>query len=383
MKIPEPFEHKGRWCVQLSAKLSPTGKRQQLYFASEADAKKDIKARFGEALEHGKSGISAEERQLIAFARQQLGGDLRLLPEIIAHWKATGSGSVTPTTVKDAVTAFQGWRIPKVSARTASDIRWRLDSFAEAFKGRRLHQINAGELEDWIHSHGNDWSVRSFYKRLRPLFDHALRRRWIAENPMTRIKAPEIPGESKQVFTGKQFQDLLTIAEFSTPDYLLAFVALAGFAWFRTSELVRLYSHEDVLNWEDIDWKRDRIHVRSTVGKATRRRSGNERFVPITRELRNWMSPLIKGPPTGRVIPVLHYEFAELVRTMHTKANVPQIHNGLRRSAISNYLAFHPETGIGQLARWAGTSESTIKRHYLESLTPEEGEQWFQTVREE
>ena len=119
MKIPEPFEHKGRWCVQLSAKLSPTGRRQQLYFATEADAKKDIKARFGEALEHGKSGISAEERQLIAFARQQLGGDLRLLPEIIAHWKATGSGSVTPTTVKDAVKAFQEWRIPKVSARTA------------------------------------------------------------------------------------------------------------------------------------------------------------------------------------------------------------------------------------------------------------------------
>jgi integrase len=178
-----------------------------------------------------------------------------------------------------------------------------------------LHQLNAGEVEDWIHSHGNDWSVRSCYKRLRPLFDHALRRRWIAENPMTRIKAPEIPGESKLVYTGQQFQDMLTIAEFSTPDYLLAFVALAGLGWMRTAELVRLYSHEDVLSWEAIDWKRDRIRVRETVGKATRRRSGNERFVPITPELRNWMSPFIKRPQTGPVVPVLHHEFAELVRT--------------------------------------------------------------------
>jgi hypothetical protein len=119
VKIPEPFEHKGRWCVQLPAKLSLTGKRQQLYYATETDAKKDIKERFGEALEHGRSVISTGERQMVAYARQQLGGDLRLLPEIIAHWRATGTGSVTPITVSDAVSAFQAWRIPKVSARTA------------------------------------------------------------------------------------------------------------------------------------------------------------------------------------------------------------------------------------------------------------------------
>jgi len=117
---------------------------------------------------------------------------------------------------------------------------------------------------------------------------------------MTRIKAPEIPGESKLVYTGQQFQDMLTIAEFSTPDYLLAFVALAGFGWMRTAELVRLYSHEDVLSWEDIDWNRDRIRVRETVGKATRRRS--------LRTNHTRASQL-------DVVPVLHHEFAELVRT--------------------------------------------------------------------
>jgi hypothetical protein len=38
-----------------------------------------------------------------------------------------------------------------------------------------------------------------------------------------------------------------------------------------------------------------------------------------------------------------------------------------------------PETGIGQLALWAGTSEATIKRHYREVLTSEAGETWFKT----
>jgi hypothetical protein len=32
---------------------------------------------------------------------------------------------------------------------------------------------------------------------------------------------------------------------------------------------------------------------------------------------------------------------------------------------------------VKQLARWAGTSEATIKRHYLEVLTAESGQEWF------
>ena len=69
------------------------------------------------------------------------------------------------------------------------------------------------------------------------------------------------------------------------------------------------------------------------------------------------------------------------MRKLHTAANVKALHNGLRRSAISHYLAANPEAGIGPLARMAGTSEATIKKHYLESLTPEEGAEWFQMGR--
>jgi hypothetical protein len=119
----------------------------------------------------------------------------------------------------------------------------------------------------------------------------------------------------------------------------------------------------------------ERIHVRETVGKSTRRRSGNERFIPLNRYVMNWLS--LAGERDGRIVPVMHTEFAEKMRALHKAAGVPSIHNGLRRSAISHYLAAYPETGIGQLALWAGTSEATIKRHYRQVLTPEVGETWF------
>jgi hypothetical protein len=91
----------------------------------------------------------------------------------------------------------------------------------------------------------------------------------------------------------------------------------------------------------------------------------------------NWLSLAGGMEATGRVVPVMHGEFADKMRNLHKAAGVPQIHNGLRRSAISHYLAAYPETGIGQLALWAGTSEATIKRHYREVLTPEVGHTWF------
>jgi hypothetical protein len=90
------------------------------------------------------------------------------------------------------------------------------------------------------------------------------------------------------------------------------------------------------------------------VGKSTRRRSGNERFVPLNRYVVTWLA--LSGEKglgsTGRIVPLMHTEFADKMRDLHKAAGVPSIHNGPRRSAISRYLAAYPETGIGQLALW-------------------------------
>jgi integrase len=376
----KPFRHTtGRWAVQFSAKNSGIGKRQMRYYDSERDALTDIRKWTKQRDEFGQSAVTQTERDWILFARRQL-GTLDVLPEVIAHWRATGAGSITPTLVSDAVERFKEWKLPRVKERTKSDIRWRLNSFAEAFKGQHLHQIHAGDIETWLYAQGKPWSVRSFYKCLRPMFDYGLRHRWIADNPMKLLKTPEVPGESKAVYSAVDFNTLLLMsviaqrAEPSSPSYLTPFLLLAGFGWMRTSELVRQYANEDVLTWEDIEWRNKRIHVRESVGKSTRRKSGNERWVPMTANLTSWLKPIVG---TGRIVPVLHREFAVQMRKLHAVCGVTLIHNGLRRSAISYYLASHAETGIGQLARYAGTSEATIKRHYLEALTPEIGRGWF------
>jgi integrase len=365
--------------------LSVSGKREARYFPTKAAGEEFIAEFKQDRNEHGKQAVTSEERHWITFLRREL-GNMDLVPEVVRHWKRTASESITKTSVRSAVDAFSKARLPGVSKRTESDIKWRLNALAEHFAGRCIHELASGDLENFLAKYEEGWSRRSFFKRIKPLFAYARRHRMIAVDPVEMLVPPEVPSAKKAVYTPKQFQDLLLEAQTVKTPHLLAFCALSGFGFLRTSELVRLYHGEQILEWEDINWEQERIHVREEVGKATRRRSGNERFVPMRKELVKWLSESRRlYERTERkvqrpIVPLFHGEFAKQWRALHTAAEVPIIHNGLRRSAISHALAADPELGVVQAARWAGSSESTVKRHYLENLTPEQGKAWFEVV---
>jgi hypothetical protein len=59
--------------------------------------------------------------------------------------------------------------------------------------------------------------------------------------------------------------------------------------------------------------RNNRIHVQETVGKSTTRRSGNERWVPMTKHLVNWLQPYAERK--GRIVPVLWFSLRRGVST--------------------------------------------------------------------
>ena len=63
-----------------------------------------------------------------------------------------------------------------------------------------------------------------------------------------------------------------------------------------------------------------------------------------------------------------------------TEPRVGFIDNGLGKSAISYWLAAHPEHGVGEVARYAGNSEASCRKHYLRILTKAQGEAWFNSA---
>jgi integrase len=107
----------------------------------------------------------------------------------------------------------------------------------------------------------------------------AKRRRWVATNPMEEVPKPKTPSPERQIYTPKQFEDVLHWSELNYED-LLPYIVLSGYCFLRTAELVRMYANESVLQWSDIHWNDGLIHVRPGVAKGTQRES-DERFIPI------------------------------------------------------------------------------------------------------
>jgi hypothetical protein len=379
----KPAKHKASklWCIRIPAKLSDSGKWGIKYFSSEAKAREAIKAIQAEKAEHGKASITAEERHWINVARTEL-GDLSKLRDVLDHWKRSGAG-VHPISATDAVEQFIAYRSSdKLNPETRHDISWRLHAFAQKFGDTPMHSLTAGEIERWLQGYTEGWSRRSMFKRIRPLFAYGKRNHWLLENPIDELDPPDTPAGRKDVYTPEQYHDLLSTAAY-TDEEVSIYLALAGMAFCRVQELVRRFKDEPVLEWRDFLWDRKppQIHIREEVGKSTRRKSGNERFTPIHKALRSWLVIPRIEEQEGRVIEASVRSFGKRLRAVFVEAKVPFIPNGLRHSAISYWLAAHPEFGVAQVSQWAGNSEPSCRQHYLKILTREQGEAWFNMAR--
>jgi hypothetical protein len=381
MKRPkwEPSKHtSGRWRVTVPAKFSDTGSRKDRYFDTKKSAEQFIADTLGEREEHGKQAVSSEERHWIQVVKTEL-GSLDKLRDVLDHWARTGRG-VQQITATEAVELFiKDQSTAGLNPKTMDDIRWRLRAFGKELGDMPLHQITPGTVEAFIKGHTVGWSRKSFDKRLRPFFAFAHRQRWLLENPMKELDSPDTPKSPRKIYTPADLKQLLNESVFEDPEICM-FIALSGLAFFRTRELVRRLDNEPVLEWSDILSDRNEIHVREEVGKHTRR-SSNERFVPIHPYLKKLFVMGRRINCTGRIVDVSIRRFRVRLHKVFERAKVEFIENGLRKSAISYWLAAHPEHGVGEVARWAGNSEASCRQHYLRILTQADGQAWFDAAK--
>jgi site-specific recombinase XerD len=92
-------------------------------------------------------------------------------------------------------------------------------------------------------------------------------------NPFDEIDRPKVAYTVPEILEPAQFRRLLEAAEEEVPE-LIPFLAMAGFAGVRRSELVREYAEDQVLKWEDINWQKQPITVRHEVAKQTSGKNG-------------------------------------------------------------------------------------------------------------
>jgi len=103
------------------------------------------------------------------------------------------------------------------------------------------------------------------------IFAYGREQRALVLSPFDDIDRPEVAYTVPEILEPAKFKQLLATAEEEVPE-LIPFLAMAGFAGLRRSELVREYAEDQVLRWEDINWQKQLITVRHEVAKQTSRK---------------------------------------------------------------------------------------------------------------
>lgn len=379
---PIPFRSESTpWRVRVPATLSGTGRVKIVYFKTKSAAQDFIARVNNERSKFGAQAITPEERDAIAHVRNLLKTpalDPKQLTDIVTHWLRTGEGAIHKRKLYEAAEEYIVWaesQPKKFGKRTLSDIRWRTNDFVNCAADEPMHHINEKEIQAYLDTKAEGWTRRSFFKRLRPFFRWCRAQRIIAINPMEQMSAPEIGYHAPEIYTPDELRDVLDHCETTGSIDMLPFIACSAFGFLRTAELVRMHRDDKVLQWDDMLWGDDLIHVKHGTAKRTNRDLGDERFIPIQPALRHWLEPIARK--TGPVVPWTHKKFYLRYNEIMDGSGVDAVPNGLRHSNLSYYIAANPEVGIVKAAQYAGNSEATTRKHYLRVLKPEQAALWW------
>jgi integrase len=277
----------------------------------------------------------------------------RLIAEAVAAALVELSTSATTTVTPSVAKVFQDWleeKIPEVGSATIDFYRQTMNDFLQFLGEKASAEISAVERADIISYRAllakrlGAKTVNHRTKSLRSIFEFAVRRRHIIENPVSDVKAvrnnePRV----RRPFTMEEIRKLLEKAD---PEWQ-TLIRLGLYTGQRLGDLVRL-------TWGDIDFDRQLITL---ISAKTRRRLIIPIEQPLLEHLRRYLNSRVLIPEMpvhpkafkilqkahGRVA-TLSNHFADLLAECGLRTKKPHhITVGYGRSGRrqANELCFH------------------------------------------
>jgi integrase len=308
----------------------------------------------------GVAGFSLSEHQRV---------DAKAALEILTPFGATlqqaaqfyalqHEATVESQTVTEATRKLLGAKkADGMSARYLKDLRNRLDRFAETFGERKIGELTAPEIAEWLRGLGLAPVTRNtFYLRVSALFSCAVECGWASKNPLGKNMKAKVIDSEPGVLTPQQFAKLLEVASSET----LPYWTIGGFAGLRSRELERL-------EWHDIDFTDKVVEVTPLKSKTA-----SKRHVTMLPPLVAWLTPY--RARTGHICPVNLRTKLEADRARAGIINWPS--NALRHSFASYHLAHFQDAA--KLALELGHSDSDmIFDHYRRRVRANVASAWW------
>ena len=244
--------------------------------------------------------------------------------------------------------------------RYLNDLRARLARFVTSFGERKLSDLEAAEIDEWLRQQGGAPLTRNtLAMRLSTLFEFARQRGWVTRNPMVDVPKAKVTGKPPGILSVEEVSRLLERAN----DETLPIFALAAFAGLRSAEIERLA-------WHHVRFNEKLIEVPAASSKTAARR-----LVTMTPNLFTWLEPY--RDHHGPIVPSNHYR--AMVEDRRRAGITTWPSNCLRHSFASYHLA-HFKDAPSLSLELGHVRPQTVFAHYREVVRPAEAEKFWKIV---
>ncbi len=230
---------------------------------------------------------------------------------------------------------------------------------------RSLDTIGTTDAEEWYQSlvgeHYAPATIGRTVKYARQFYTVAIRRGLVPINPFRELKAPGASNRDRDFFVNRDITQRVIDA---CPDVQWrCIVALARYGGLRCpSEIL-------ALRWQDVDWARERMRVRSS--KTEHHEGKGSRWVPLFPELRCHLEEAFEQAETGDVFVITRYRQANInLRTqllrIIDKAGCdawPKLFQNMRATRETELCQTFP---LHVVCAWIGNSSTIAAKHYLQ-----------------
>ncbi|MFU8892989.1 MAG: tyrosine-type recombinase/integrase [Luteolibacter sp.] len=367
------------WRLNIPAKLSDNGKRQQFFYRTQKlalDAAVEFKKKLDEfgSQTRAISPSVAEQASAAKALLDPYGISILDAAQRIVEAEKIKIASVT---VEDALKAFIQAKEDRSSKHTQA-IRHMADHLLEKFKDRNLSTVTGPEIETHIDAHVKGPSAFNAKVRLHRNFWHWCanpKRGWCRRNELDCIEHKREEPNSIGTLTADQAKALLDAAETHLPDCVIP-LAIGLFTGMRQAEIRRL---------EPTDITDEGL----LVSAANDRKKQQRRFVQMPENFKTWL----EAYPIKNVVCPPNYPrkekalrrlagfrvWSDYVTTMDfdppmsaspDEDAVEWPNNALRHTAASVSVALKKPLSDLIFEHGHSGGEETLKRHYVGLMTP-------------
>jgi integrase len=355
----------GKPMIMVDCRINGRGERK--YFATIREAEGEQQRQRVRRANEGLSGMAVPEKLRV----EAMDCQHRLQPFnasltdavdfFLRHAKPAGGHRTAKQLVEEFIEA------KRVAGRREEYLRIQasvLGLFEKAFPDAPAHEISSSQIEAWLGTRGESLRTRRNYQNdVRNLFNFAVRRGYVASNPVDRLEKIILDERPVEILSVAQAARLLEAAE-AAGGTMTPFIAVGLFAGLRTREIA-------VLDWRDVDLAEKTIMVHAAKTKTRARR-----IVEISDNLKAWLIPY-SLKTAGPVAPD-HYR-QKFEDTRRDAGIDPWPRNAMRHSAASYHLAAHRNESLTQ-AMLGHESGKMLIHHYRELVKPKAAARYWQIM---